>query len=64
MASFKQPSVDAGPNPVEDDLFALADINQSLRDQVVSLLLEVTMLREHMERQNDRHQTALLPTRH
>ena len=64
MASFRQPRVDAGAIPAGDDLVALADINQSLRDQVVSLLLEVAMLRERMEMQNDRRQTAFLATRH
>jgi hypothetical protein len=49
-----------GPqHPRADDLVTLTDINYSLREQVVSLLLELAILRERMEaqtleRQNDR----------
>lgn len=49
MASFTHPRLDVALACAEDDIGALADINRSLREQVVSLLLEVAILREQAQ---------------
>ena len=48
MASFTHPRIQTVVCS-EEDLASLSDINRSLREQVVSLLLEVAILREHMD---------------
>jgi hypothetical protein len=48
MASFTHPRRDLFACPKED-LVVLTDINRSLREQVVTLLLEVTILREQAQ---------------
>ena len=63
MPSLKRPRIDV-TIPADDDLVDLADINRALEEQAVSLLLELTMLREHLESQNGPYRNALLPSRH
>jgi hypothetical protein len=55
MTIFTHPRFQASVSPAQD-LIALTDMNRSLRDQVIALLLELEILREHidMEEKNDR----------